>query len=198
MADTNFGVIDISALGSPSVAKVNRSLAAARRDLAAEWLSLADGEAEREYSGRLGQVHRMLASSGLRELPQAADDRAFIDRLKAELARDEPRRASPGKLIAAMLFLYPHELPHAYEAGAVPQWLLQDYMPYMLAAPPMFREAGEAQAWCEYATRWTTCRLRGRSESASAWESSRRIIRRRPRPTPRFPFTGIWTARSSR
>jgi predicted O-linked N-acetylglucosamine transferase (SPINDLY family) len=54
-----------------------------------------------------------------------------------------------------MLFLYPHELPHAYEAGAVPQWLLQDYMPYMLAAPPMFREAGEAQAWCDYATRWT-------------------------------------------
>src|SRR5262245_58096699 len=150
MAYANLGIVDLSAVDSPSSARVDRSLAAARRDLAAEWLSLSPPEVERQYSGRLGQMHRMLAGAGLRDAPQDAADREFIDTLKGALAGDEPRRASPGKLLAAMLFLFPHELPHAYEAAAVPQWMLEGYMPYMLAAPPMFREAGEAAAWYEY------------------------------------------------
>ena len=155
MANAKSDLIDVSSFESPSATKVNRSLATARRDLASEWLSLPAAEVESHYGGRLGQVHRLISGCGLRDIRQEAADREFIDGLKAALSREDPRRASPGKLLAAMLYLFPHELPHAHEAAAVPQWLLPDYMPYMLAAPPMFREMGEAAAWCDYAARWT-------------------------------------------
>jgi predicted O-linked N-acetylglucosamine transferase (SPINDLY family) len=159
MTNNNFGLIDFPPADSPSVAavvKVTESLAATRRELAAQWATLPSTDVEHHYADRLGQVHRFIQGSGLRDaLPDAAD-RAFIADLKASLALDDPRRANPGKLLAAMLFLYPHELPHLYELAAVPEWLMQDYVFYMLAIPPMFREIGEAAAYCEFAARWTS------------------------------------------
>jgi predicted O-linked N-acetylglucosamine transferase (SPINDLY family) len=158
MANSNFGVIDFPSADSPSsaaVAKVTAALAATRRELATQWTSLPAADVERHYADRLGHIHRFIYGSGLRDLLPDAVNRAFIIDLKASLALDGPRQPSPGKLLAAMLFLYPHELPHFYELAAVPQWLMQDYVFYTLAVPPMFREIGEAAAHCEFTARWT-------------------------------------------
>lgn len=158
MTSTNLGLIDIpffdSHSGSP-LTKVTHSLAGARRELASQWLALPPGDVERHYADRLGRIHRLIYGSGLRETLPSPADREFMDDLKTALSRERPRRVGPGKLLAAMLFLFPHELPHLYEATAVPQWLLQDYMPYMLAGPPMFRDVGEAAAYCDFVMRWT-------------------------------------------
>jgi predicted O-linked N-acetylglucosamine transferase (SPINDLY family) len=132
------------------------SLAATRRELATQWAALPPADVEHHYAGGLGPIHRLIHGSGLRDAMPDADDRAFIADLKTSLAHDDPRRANPGKLLAAMLFLYPHELPHFYGAAEVPSWLLPDYIPYMLAVPEMFRESGGAAAFCEFAARWTT------------------------------------------
>jgi predicted O-linked N-acetylglucosamine transferase (SPINDLY family) len=158
MTNNSFGVIDLPSADSPSVsavAKVTDSLAATRRELASQWAILPPADVEHHYTQRLGQLHRFIWGAGLRDaLPDAAD-RAFIADLKASLALDDPGRANPGKLLAAMLFLYPHELPHLYELPAIPAWLTQDYLSYMLTIPPMFRDIGEASAYCEFAARWT-------------------------------------------
>jgi len=159
MTNNEFGVIDLVAAGSPSgspASRVMSSLAAARRELATQWAALPPADVEHHYAGRLGQLHRLIHGSGLRDAMPDADDRAFISDLKTSLAGDDPRRANPGKLLAAMLFLYPHQLPHFYGAAEVPSWLLPDYIPYMLAAPEMFLESGGAAAFCEFAARWTT------------------------------------------
>lgn len=159
LTSIDLGLVDIPFFCSPPhspAAKVADSLAATRRELASQWIALPSADVERHYADRLGRIHRLIFNSGLREAPQSAADRTFIDDLKVTLSREEPRRADPGKLLAAMLFLFPHEMPHAYEATAVPQWLLRDYMPYMLAGPPMFREIGEAAAYCDFVVRWTT------------------------------------------
>jgi predicted O-linked N-acetylglucosamine transferase (SPINDLY family) len=159
MANTNFGVIDFpSADSRPSsaVSRVTVSLAATRRELATQWAALPPADVEHHYAGRLGQIHRLIHGSGLRDtLPDDAD-RAFIADLKASLSLDDPRQAGAGKLLAAMLFLHPHELPHLFELTAVPAWLSDDYTFYMLASPMMFREIGEAAAYREFAARWTT------------------------------------------
>jgi predicted O-linked N-acetylglucosamine transferase (SPINDLY family) len=158
MASTNIGLIDAPAPGSRShaaIAQVAGSLAATRRELAAQWVSLPAADVEHQYAGRLGQVHRLLNGGGLRDTIPDAADRAFIAELKASMARNDPRQPSPGQLLAAMLFLYPHQLPHLYEPTAVPPWLADDYMFYMLACPQMFREIGEADAFCDFMVRWT-------------------------------------------
>jgi len=138
-----------------AIAKVAASLAATRRELAAQWATLPSAELEQHYAGCLGQIHRMLTGSGLRDAIPDAADRTFIAELTASMSRDDPRQPSPGKLLAAMLFLYPHQLPHIYEPAAVPQWLLDDYLFYMLAHPQMFRDIGEADAYCDFLARWT-------------------------------------------
>lgn len=159
MANSNLGVIDfpsVDALAHSAVSRVMASLAATRRELATQWAALPPADIEQHYAGRLGQIHRLIYGSGLRDAPPDATDRAFIVDLKAALSHDNPRQTHPGRLLAAMLFLHPHELPHAYELAAVPSWLMQDYVFYMLASPPMFREVGEAATYCEFAARWTT------------------------------------------
>ena len=92
----------------------------------------------------------------MRDALPDATDRAFVVDLKASLSLDDPRQVSPGKLLAAMLFLYPHELPHRYELATFPAWLMQDYIFYTLASPMMFREIGEAAAYCDFAFGWTS------------------------------------------
>lgn len=158
MTNNNFGVVDFPSC-SPSdaaVAKVTGSLAATRRELATQWAALPAADVERHYAGYLGQVHRLIQGSELRDALPDVVDRAFIRDLKAALALDDPRRTNPGKLLAATLFLYPHELPHCYELTAVPHWLADDYVFYMFSIPKMFREVGEAAAYFDFSARWTT------------------------------------------
>ena len=88
-----------------AIAKVAASLAATRRELAAQWATLPSTELEQHYAGCLGQIHRMLTGSGLRDAIPDAADRTFIAELTASMSRDDPRQPSPGKLLAAMLFL---------------------------------------------------------------------------------------------
>jgi len=142
-------------LAQPGVARVMGALAAARRELAAQWLALPEADAQRHYAERLGHLHRTINGTGLRDALQSDEDRAFLAELKTALAGENPRQPGAGKLLAAMLFLYPHELPQAFEVEAVPAWLQRDYVAYMLNGPAMFREPAEADAYCDYAACWT-------------------------------------------
>ncbi len=127
----------------------------ARRELAAQWLAMPPADIAQHYAERLGHLHRKIQGSGMRERALSDSDRAFVAEIKQALSSDTPRQVSPGKLLAAALFLYPHELPHRYELDALPPWLVSDYFAYSLAGPTMFREAGEADAYCDYAARWS-------------------------------------------
>src|SRR5262249_4884224 len=158
MASTNLAVIAPSSPGSPSyvaVAKVMSSFTATRRELASQWAALSPADVEQHYAGPLGQIHRLIISSGVRDTLPGGKYRTFIAHLKASPGADAPVLPNPGKLLAAMLFLYPHELPHIHPLAAVPQWLIQDYLNYTLVAVPMFREIGEAEAYCSFLSRWT-------------------------------------------
>src|ERR1700694_3145219 len=106
MANSNFGVIDFpsaESLPHSAVSRVMGSLAATRRELAAQWAALPPADVQHHHAGRLGQIHRLIHSSGLRDTPPDDADRAFVVDLKASLSRDDPRQVSPGKLLAAML-----------------------------------------------------------------------------------------------
>jgi predicted O-linked N-acetylglucosamine transferase (SPINDLY family) len=126
-----------------------------RRELAACWLGMPPADVARHYAERLGNMQRTVQASGLRDGLPSDDDRDFISRLKTALSEDSPRQVNPGKLLAAMPFLFPHEMPHRYELEAVPPWLLRDYLAFTLTGPAMFRTIGEAEAYYAYSARWT-------------------------------------------
>jgi predicted O-linked N-acetylglucosamine transferase (SPINDLY family) len=119
-------------------------------------MELSPADVERLYAGRLGNLHRLLFNSGLREDVRSDTDRTFIVKIKAALTAMQPCRVDPGKLLAAMLFLFPHELPCCYELTAVPAWFVRRYVAYMLAGPKMLRDRGEATKYLEFATRWVS------------------------------------------
>jgi hypothetical protein len=98
-------------LVQPGMARVMGAMAAVRRELAAQWLAVPEADAQRHYAERLGQLHRMVNGSGLRDALPSDDDRAFIAGLKAKLP--DQGKIAAGPLLAAMLFLFPHELPRA-------------------------------------------------------------------------------------
>jgi predicted O-linked N-acetylglucosamine transferase (SPINDLY family) len=138
-----------------ALSRVTSAMTDVRRELATQWMAMVPADVERHYGGRLGQIHRMISGINLRNRLPSHVDGAFITALKAALSDESPRQLSLGKLLAAFLFLFPHELPHRYDIDVIPLWLRNDYLRYMLIGPEMFREIGEAEAYLNYASWWT-------------------------------------------
>jgi predicted O-linked N-acetylglucosamine transferase (SPINDLY family) len=129
-------------------------MAAARRELAGQWLAMPADEVRRQYAEQPGQLQRLIHSSGLRDQPLSDADLPFIAELKADLSAEASKTIGAGKLLAAMLFLFPHELPQLYEFDAIPSWLHGDYLDYSLVGPAIFRGIGEADTYCERMSGW--------------------------------------------
>lgn len=128
--------------------------AQARRALAEHWLLRASDALEADWKDQPGQLHRVLLASGVRdELLQGEE--AEIAGVIAQALADMPDPAErPGLLLAAMLYLYPHEWPKRPPLLAVPAWLVDEYLKVLLAPPALFRREGEAEAYVDFATAW--------------------------------------------
>ena len=133
-------------------APVLQSLSALRRDIANAWLQMPAEDVPRHFAGRIGQLHRLVYRSGLEHDSLLPADVELMRVLRARLSGGAA--ADAGVLLAAMLYLAPHEFPRVVEIPAVPAWLVTDYVDHMLASPPMFRYAGEAAAYRDCMARW--------------------------------------------
>ena len=155
MSNLNSNLIEIPSPGSEAhrtASATMNTLRQTRHKLADWWITLPE-ELKPNYVERLGQVRKQLDDSGIRDTAPTEADNAFINRLLPYLAgnRDSP---DVGRLVAAMFFLHPHQLPLNIDIQKIPPWLVNDYMKFTLNAPRMFREMGEADAYCRYAARW--------------------------------------------
>lgn len=136
------------ALAADLQPSVLNSLSALRRDIANAWMQMRAEDVPQHFAGRGGQIHRLVYRSGILQDPALPADADFIRALRARLSeRTDP---GAGVLLAAMLFLAPHEFPRNVEIPAVPAWLAADYVDHMLASPPMFRYAGEAAMYRDF------------------------------------------------
>ncbi len=125
-----------------------------RRELARQWLALPAADLAGALAGRLGQMHRMLRDSGVRDLLPSEADKTLIAELKTGLESTPASENNCGRLLAAMLFLYPHQLPLQYNLAAIPPWLLDEYMRFMMTGPQLFRESGEPEAYLRFTQSW--------------------------------------------
>jgi predicted O-linked N-acetylglucosamine transferase (SPINDLY family) len=156
--DPTFGLFEFPPAGSQTriaIDAVSSRLADTRRELARQWTALPTEELEWHYVERLGLIHRQVLGAGIREALQSDEDQAYASKLIADLAMMDAARPDPGKVLAAMLFLGPHQLPNILDIPTIPQWLINDYLNYVATPPQMFRDIGEADAYYAFAQRWT-------------------------------------------
>jgi cephalosporin hydroxylase/predicted O-methyltransferase YrrM len=108
-----------------------------RQHLAEQCLSMPGDELDWLYPGELGEMHRMIMASGLRDETLTQAEREFR-RANLEFLQDGV--GAPGgvqHLLAIMLFVYPDELDIPLDITAIPVWLLTDYLWFMGTLPDM-------------------------------------------------------------
>ena len=154
---------------------VIKSLTALRREIADAWMKMQDGEVAQYYAGPVGQIHQMVCRSGLQQYPSSTEDVEFSRALRARLA--ENAKPGAGMLLAALLYLAPQEFPHIVEVPAVPAWFRASYIDLMLAAPALFQNAGEADAYRDFMARWVA-HLREFVAAAPRGEDGSRLAQR--------------------
>lgn len=137
---------------NPSDAAALAELRAQRRALAEFWLSSDANALAALYSGELGECQRMLMDSGLRDEPPAAEDAVKIAAARDGLSRGDWRSA----LVAMLYVRASHVTAPPLELAQVPAWLVSDWLNYLLEAPPMFVELGDADAHARHTLRTLT------------------------------------------
>jgi len=125
---------------------------AVRRQLANAWLRLPAEELARQYASDTGKTYRELCSCGLQYQNPPAEEMTFGAELRQLLATESSPPA--GVLLAAQLYLAPHEFPRIVDLLQVPAWLRADHVACMLTPPPLFRRPGESDIYRRFMADW--------------------------------------------
>jgi predicted O-linked N-acetylglucosamine transferase (SPINDLY family)/glycosyltransferase involved in cell wall biosynthesis/predicted O-methyltransferase YrrM len=128
---------------------VRSQLIEVRREIIDTWLSLSPTELESAYQGLVGAQHRLLINIGL---PALTKDLA--DRITAGLSLGSNDPLSINYLVAGILCGSAHQLPVKCDLSSMPQWLRLDYLEYLLTAPQLFTQIGEADRYYQYLKDW--------------------------------------------
>ena len=122
-------------------------LRACRREITELWLSPDASALPDLFAGEVGQCHRLLMDSGLREEPRTPDDADLVAQITECMSGGwgDPRAA--GCAMAAMLHLRAFQLSEPpLHLPTAPRWLLADWLDYLLESPAMFAEVGFCDA----------------------------------------------------
>ena len=131
-----------------------QGLRLSRKKVADCWLNLAESELESAYLGELGEAHRILLNSGIKNEQLTDTEQRFLDEIAAELSRGFDAPKAIPYLLAAMLYRPAAQLPLQHDVLRIPQWLLNNYLTFMFESPGLFQEVGDADSYYHYATKW--------------------------------------------
>jgi len=105
------------------------SLNLTRKQIAEFWLNVPSDPLVTAYQSELGDLHRKLMESNLRNEPLSEEDKVFFQHITSELTRRssvDPVSAI-NYLLAAMLYLPADRLKIENARASLPQWLIGDY-----------------------------------------------------------------------
>lgn len=125
-----------------------------RRQVAEFWLSLAEEQLERHYLENVGEAHRTLLNSGIKNEQLTDIEQKFVDEITLPLSKGMGTHKAIHCLLAAMLYRRADQLPLEYDLPRIPQWLSHDYLTFMFESPRLFQQVGEAENYYQYVKRW--------------------------------------------
>lgn len=121
-----------------------------RKQLADLWLELPAEEIAIAYRSEIGKTHKLLLDSGIRNKQLTDNEQAFVTNLLFHIDEKSDNLKAIQYLLALMQYQYPSELSDWFDLNAIPHWLLQDYLGFMLFSPAYFQETGEANSYYRY------------------------------------------------
>jgi len=131
------------------------SLRQIRQIVAQYWLGLESDNLEKTYGGEIGQAHKILLNSGLKNEALTSLEKAQLQDWYTYLKQGLNQPKSIQHLLAIILYSYPYQLSaNWYIQSPIPKWFLPDYFEFMLAVPQFFQELGEAELYYRYLENW--------------------------------------------
>lgn len=128
----------------------NEGFRQARKQIADQWINLPTNELKNAYLGKLGTVHQLLLNSGVKDEPLTDAEKIFVEELRVSISEGFAAFKSLNYHLVAMLYCRADQLPLHYDLTAIPQWLLTDYLKYVLDSPRLFQELGETDNYYHY------------------------------------------------
>jgi len=131
------------------------SLRQIRQIVAQYWLALESDNLEKTYGGEIGQAHKILLNSGLKNEVLTSPEKAQLQDWYTYLKPGLNQPKSIQHLLAIILYSYPYQLsPNWYIQAPIPKWFLPDFFEFMLAVPQFFQERGETELYYRYLENW--------------------------------------------
>ncbi|HEY9862736.1 MAG TPA: glycosyltransferase [Candidatus Obscuribacterales bacterium] len=131
------------------------SLRQIRQIIAQYWLALESENLEKTYGGEIGQAHKILLNSGLKNEALTSLEKAQLQDWYTYLKHGLNQPKGIQHLLAIILYSYPYQLsPNWYIQAPIPKWFLPDYFEFMLAVPQFFQERGETELYYRYLENW--------------------------------------------
>jgi len=121
-----------------------------RHNAAGVWLDTDEDMFPLLMADKFGQAHHSLLTSGLTGLPILPDEDILLEPLLKIIETTWPSSEALGSLLAAMLYLGPHEMPLKHDLLAVPAWFLDEYLTFLLNPPVIFKYPGEKEKYFKY------------------------------------------------
>lgn len=109
-----------------------------------------------QFQGSFGRVFRALVKSGMSSEPPSEEARAqgtILDEALAASDKSESFDFRP--LLARMLRVPAHRGSVSIAPDKIPAWFLDDYLAYVLHAPPVFVLPGEAEEYHDHLLAWS-------------------------------------------
>lgn len=122
-----------------------------RQKLGPQWLLISDAQLETAYSGVLGKIHQTIMNSRIKNEPISTAEQPFVKQLIDNITQGLGQPQGIQSLLAVMLYLHSHKLPSRwYENAPIPQWLLNDFVNFLIDYPELFQEIGETTDYANY------------------------------------------------
>ncbi|MEQ8464785.1 O-linked N-acetylglucosamine transferase family protein [Coleofasciculus sp. E1-EBD-02] len=121
-----------------------------REQIAKQWLNLPSTHIENAYTSNLGKAHQTLLNSGINNEPLSDSEQTLLDELVVRISRGLDSEKTIQYILVTMLHCRADQLPLQYDLTHIPQWLLNDYVKYLLDSPSLFQEVGAVDNYYRY------------------------------------------------
>ncbi|MBA3922498.1 MAG: hypothetical protein H0X31_12680, partial [Nostocaceae cyanobacterium] len=121
-----------------------------RKQLADFWLFALESQLESIYLSEIGKAYRLLLDSGIRNASLTNTEQDFVNEIVAHIPKGYYDSKNVQYLLAAMLYCRTDQLSLQHDLQCIPNYLLNDYLKFILDAPDYFQEIGEADNYYQY------------------------------------------------
>ncbi len=121
-----------------------------RMEMARLWATADATQAKGMVKTELRDAWQILRASGLMSLELIPQEQEACLPWRSSLQERWPSDVAAGTLLACALFYPAHELGLQSELAQVPDWLLADYLAYLLEPPLLLLRPGESQRYAQH------------------------------------------------